>query len=110
MFYNITLGETTKSTKMAQSQVDDEGKLPAEAMKSWQYYHVEYNLQPNKPAAKADVVMSGMVAKMYSDYDTRLLKTRTDADGEKHYVMWSHKHPISGLFYLTIHSRESFIT
>ena len=74
--------------------VDDEGKLPAEAMKSWQYYHVEYNLQPNKSASKADVVMSGMVAKMYSDFDTRLLKTRTD--GEKQYVMWSHKHPISG--------------
>jgi len=73
--------------------VDDEGKLPAEAMKSWQYYHVEYNLQPNKPSAKADVVMSGMVAKMYSDLDTRLLKTRTD--GDKQYVMWSHKHPIS---------------
>ena len=63
-------------------------------MKSWQYYHIEYNLLPNKAVSKADVVMSGMVAKMYSDYDTRLLKTRTD--GDKMFVMWSHKHPIAG--------------
>lgn len=72
--------------------VDEDNKLPSDAMKSWQYYHIEYNLFPNKPPFKADVVMSGTVAKMYSEFDTRLLKTRVD--GDKVYVIWSHKHVV----------------
>lgn len=61
-----------------------------EAPKPHYYYHLEYKLFPNDPdPVKADVVTYGVAAKIYSESDSKVLKTW--CDGEKTWVTWTHR-------------------
>ncbi|KAL9960808.1 hypothetical protein ACROYT_G034311 [Oculina patagonica] len=62
-----------------------------EAPKPHYYYHLEYKLFPNDPdPVKADVVTYGVAAKIYSESDSKVLKTWRD--GDKTWVTWTHSH------------------
>jgi len=61
-----------------------------EAPKPQYYYHLEYKLFPNDPdPVKADVVTYGIAAKIYSESDSKVLKTWED--GERTWVTWTHR-------------------
>ena len=61
-----------------------------EAPKPRYYYHLEYKLFPtDTEPMKADVVTYGVAAKIYSESDSKLLKTWQD--GEKTWVTWTHR-------------------
>ena len=61
-----------------------------EAPKPNYYYHLEYKLFPNDPdPVKADVVTYGVAAKIYSESDSKVLKTWRD--GERTWVTWTHR-------------------
>lgn len=62
-----------------------------EAPKPHYYYHLEYKLFPNDPdPVKADVVTYGVAAKIYSESDSKVLKTWRD--GDRTWVTWTHSH------------------
>ena len=61
-----------------------------EAPKPHYYYHTEYNLFPNdSEPVKTDIVTYGVAAKIYSDADSKVLKTWQD--GDKTWVTWTHR-------------------
>lgn len=62
-----------------------------EAPKPHYYYHTEYNLFPNdSEPVKTDIVTYGVAAKIYSETDSKVLKTWQD--GDKTWVTWTHSH------------------
>jgi len=61
-----------------------------EAPKPHHYYHLEYKLFPNDPdPVKADVVTYGVAAKIYTESDSKVLKTWRD--GDRTWVTWTHR-------------------
>lgn len=61
-----------------------------EAPKPHYYYHLEYKLFPNDPdPVKADVVTYGVAAKIYTESDSKVLKTWRD--GDRTWVTWTHR-------------------
>lgn len=61
-----------------------------EAPKPQYYYHLEYKLFPtDTEPMKADVVTYGVAAKIYSESDSKVLKTWRE--GEKTWVTWTHR-------------------
>ena len=62
-----------------------------EAPKPHYYYHLEYNLFPelDTEPVKNDLVTYGVAAKIYSEMDSKVLKTWQD--GEKTWVTWTHR-------------------
>ena len=61
-----------------------------EAPKPHYYYHLEYKLFPtDTEPIKADVVTYGVAAKIYSESDSKVLKTWRDED--KTWVTWTHR-------------------
>lgn len=61
-----------------------------EAPKPHYYYHLEYKLFPtDTEPIKADVVTYGVAAKIYSESDSKVLKTWRD--GDKMWVTWTHR-------------------
>ena len=64
-----------------------------EAPKPQFYYHLEYKLLPDdSEPIKADIVTYGVAAKIFSDGDSRVLKTWQD--GEKTWVTWTHRYSV----------------
>lgn len=62
-----------------------------EAPKPHFYYHTEYNLFPNDTEpVKTDIVTYGVAAKIYSETDSKVLKTWQD--GDKTWITWTHSH------------------
>lgn len=62
-----------------------------EAPKPHYYYHLEYKLFPtDTEPIKADVVTYDVAAKIYSESDSKVLKTWRD--GDKMWVTWTHSH------------------
>lgn len=62
-----------------------------EAPKPHYYYHLEYKLFPtDTETVKADVVTYGVAAKIYTESDSKVLKTWRDED--KTWVTWTHSH------------------
>lgn len=62
-----------------------------EAPKPHYYYHLEYNLFPtDTEPVKNDLVTYGVAAKIYSETDSKVLKTWQD--GDKAWVTWTHSH------------------
>ncbi|XP_077134713.1 uncharacterized protein CFAP92 [Ranitomeya variabilis] len=60
-----------------------------EAPKAQKYFHFEYFLLPeDTEPTKVDVVMFGVVAKLYMEHETRLLKPWQE--NEKIWLTWSH--------------------
>ena len=52
------------------------------------YFHCEYRLLPDdKDVTKTDVVTFGTAAKIYSDHDSKVLKTWVE--GDKTWVSWA---------------------
>lgn len=61
-----------------------------EAPKPHFYYHTEYNLFPNdSEPVKTDIVTYGVAAKIYSETDSKVLKTWQD--GDKTWITWTHR-------------------
>lgn len=61
-----------------------------EAPKPHHYYHLEYKLFPTDPEpVKADVVTYGVAAKIYSESDSKVLKTWRE--GDRTWVTWTHR-------------------
>ena len=61
-----------------------------EAPKPHYYYHLEYKLFPtDTEPMKADVVTYGVAAKIYSESDSKVLKTWRE--GGKTWVTWTHR-------------------
>ncbi|KAJ8259716.1 hypothetical protein GJAV_G00172600 [Gymnothorax javanicus] len=59
-----------------------------EVPKSLGYYHIEYNLLPDDPEpTKVDVVVYGLVAKVYLENDTKVFKLWQE--GEKTWLGWT---------------------
>lgn len=48
-------------------------KCIIEAPKAHDYYHIEYNLLPDSKPIKIDLVMFGLVAKVYMDNKTKVI-------------------------------------
>ncbi|XP_069823209.1 uncharacterized protein CFAP92 [Dendropsophus ebraccatus] len=64
-------------------------KKVIEAPKAQKYFHFEYFLLPeDTEPTKVDVVMFGVVAKLYMEHETRLLKPWQE--NEKTWLIWSH--------------------
>lgn len=64
-----------------------------EAPKPHHYYHLEYKLFPTDPEpVKADVVTYGVAAKIYSESDSKVLKTWRE--GDRTWVTWTHSHTV----------------
>ncbi|XP_075689941.1 uncharacterized protein CFAP92 [Rhinoderma darwinii] len=64
-------------------------KKVIEAPKAQKYFHFEYFLLPeDTEPTKVDIVMFGVVAKLYMDHETRLLKPWQE--NEKMWLTWSH--------------------
>ena len=75
-----------------------------EAPKPHYYYHLEYKLFPSDTEPiKADVVTYGVAAKIYSESDSKVLKTWRD--GDKTWVTWTHR-----LVYFFIHLFNFFFS
>lgn len=65
-----------------------------EAPKPQNYYHLEYKLFPNETEpVKVDVVTYGIAAKIYSEGDSKVLKTWRDED--RTWVTWTHSHTVT---------------
>lgn len=61
-----------------------------EAPKPQNYYHLEYKLFPDdNDVIKTDVVTYGVAAKIYTDTDSKVMKTWRNAD--KTWVAWTHR-------------------
>lgn len=63
-----------------------------EAVKPRQYYHLEYKLEPSSATYCTDIVTYGIVAKVFTDQDERVIRSWNKHDlvyqGWKHtYVM-----------------------
>eukprot|EP00795_Rhopilema_esculentum_P002461 gene2461-18118_t len=64
-----------------------------EAPKAQTYFHCTYKLLPDdKESVKTDVVTYGFAAKLYTESDSRVL--RTWVDGGKTWVAWTNSHKI----------------
>ena len=65
-----------------------------EAPKAQSYLHCSYKLLPDdKETVKTDVVMFGVAAKLYTEHDSRVL--RTWIDGDKTWVAWTNTYVLS---------------
>ena len=65
-------------------------KKVQELPKAQSYFHCTYKLLPDdRESVKTDVVTFGVAAKLYTDNDTRVL--RTWQDGEKTWVAWTNQ-------------------
>ena len=61
-----------------------------EAPKPQNYYHLEYKLLPDDAdIIKTDVVTYGVAAKIYTESDSKVMKTWRD--GDKTWVAWTHR-------------------
>ena len=61
-----------------------------EAPKAQTYFHCTYKLLPDdKESVKTDVVTYGIAAKLYTENDSRVL--RTWVDGGKTWVAWTNR-------------------
>eukprot|EP00794_Sanderia_malayensis_P005993 gene5993-6689_t len=66
---------------------------PYEPPKAQNYFHSTYKLLPDdKESVKTDVVTYGVAAKIYTDSDSRVLRTWTEKD--KTWVAWTNSHKI----------------
>ena len=54
---------------------DNKRKRVYDAPKPSCYFHMEYQLLPGQAAYKTDVVTFGVVSKIYTDVDSRVVKT-----------------------------------
>ncbi|XP_071485699.1 uncharacterized protein [Diadema antillarum] len=64
-----------------------------EAPKAQGYYHCEYYLLPDDAEPiKTDVVTFGMAAKIYTEHDSKVLKTWQE--GDLTWIAWSHSHKL----------------
>ncbi|XP_070557636.1 uncharacterized protein [Ptychodera flava] len=69
-------------------------KRIVEAPKAQNYYHCSYYLLPDDTdATKTDVVTFGMAAKIYTDHESKVLKTWQE--GDHTWVAWSHSHTVT---------------
>ncbi|XP_073448494.1 uncharacterized protein CFAP92 [Aquarana catesbeiana] len=81
---DLELGSTHKGKKGHKHQ-----KKVIEAPKAQKYFHFEYVLLPEfTEPTKVDVVMFGVVAKLYMDHESRLIKPWQE--GDKIWLSWSH--------------------
>ncbi|XP_071961619.1 uncharacterized protein [Antedon mediterranea] len=65
-----------------------------EAPKAQNYYHCSYYLLPDDTEpVKTDVVTFGMAAKIYTDHDSKVIKTWQE--GHQTWVAWSHSQKIN---------------
>ncbi|XP_066284865.1 uncharacterized protein [Branchiostoma lanceolatum] len=94
----------TITIAMAIPTVEDEGptieemlqkkKRLLEAPKAQYYFHLEYYLLPDDPEPqKVDLVTFGMAAKIYTEHDSKVVKTWME--GELTWVAWTHSHKIT---------------
>ena len=61
-----------------------------EAPKAQGYYHCQYFLLPDDAEPiRTDVVTFGMAAKIYTEHDSKVLKTWQE--GELTWIAWSHR-------------------
>ncbi|CAH1265877.1 KIAA1257 [Branchiostoma lanceolatum] len=93
----------TITIAMAIPTVEDEGptieemlqkkKRLLEAPKAQYYFHLEYYLLPDDPEPqKVDLVTFGMAAKIYTEHDSKVVKTWME--GELTWVAWTHRHEL----------------
>ncbi|XP_077982883.1 uncharacterized protein LOC144437742 [Glandiceps talaboti] len=69
-------------------------KRIVEAPKAQNYYHCSYYLLPDdSDPTKTDVVTFGMAAKIYTEHESKVLKTWQE--GEHTWVAWSHSHTLT---------------
>ena len=65
-------------------------KRIVEAPKAQNYYHCQYYLLPDDTEAiKTDVVTFGMAAKIYTEHDSKVLKTWQEKN--QTWIAWSHR-------------------
>lgn len=65
-------------------------KRIVEAPKANGYYHCQYYLLPDdEDPTKTDVVTFGMAAKIYTETDSKVLKTWQE--GDQTWIAWSHR-------------------
>lgn len=65
-------------------------KRIVEAPKANGYYHCQYYLLPDdEDPTKTDVVTFGMAAKIYTETDSKVLKTWHE--GDQTWIAWSHR-------------------
>ena len=61
-----------------------------EAPKAQSYYHCQYYLLPDdQEPIRTDVVLFGMAAKIYTEHDSKVLKTWQE--GDQTWIAWSHR-------------------
>ncbi|XP_063952895.1 uncharacterized protein LOC129255695 [Lytechinus pictus] len=64
-----------------------------EAPKAQGYYHCQYHLLPDDAdPIRTDVVTFGMAAKIYTEHDSKVLKTWQE--GDLTWIAWSHSHKL----------------
>nr|XP_006825129.1 PREDICTED: uncharacterized protein LOC100373146 [Saccoglossus kowalevskii] len=69
-------------------------KRIVEAPKAQNYYHCSYYLLPDDTdATKTDIVTFGMAAKIYTEHESKVLKTWQE--GDHTWVAWSHSHTVT---------------
>ena len=74
--------------------IDDLESKKSDLPQIQNYFHCEYKVLPDdKDVVKTDVVTFGMAAKMYSDNDSRVL--RTWLEKKKTWIAWTHKYVIA---------------
>ncbi|XP_063283036.1 uncharacterized protein CFAP92 [Pelobates fuscus] len=95
--FTITIAFAIPPTTTKDDPTQDTKKNPKQQKKlidsprAQEYYHFEYHLLPeHTEPTKADVVLFGVVAKLYIEHETQLLKPWFDENGRL-WLVWSHK-------------------
>ena len=69
--------------------------------KAQNYFHSAYKLIPtDKDSMRTDVVTFGMAAKLYTDNDSRVLRTWMEED--KTWVAWTNRYEFFYFFYFVM--------
>lgn len=64
-------------------------KRTVEAPKALQFFHCEYSIAPEHEATAADIVTYGVAAKVFTENDSKVVKTWDD--GPLTWVAWVHR-------------------
>ncbi|PIK55243.1 hypothetical protein BSL78_07839 [Apostichopus japonicus] len=92
----VTIAKAIPSSEDDGPKVDElmkRKKRIVEAPKANGYYHCQYYLLPDdEDPTKTDVVTFGMAAKIYTETDSKVLKTWQE--GDQTWIAWSHSHTL----------------
>ncbi|XP_033647231.1 uncharacterized protein LOC117306814 [Asterias rubens] len=92
----VTIAKAIPTAEEDVPKLDDlmrKKKRIVEAPKAQNYYHCQYYLLPDDTEAiKTDVVTFGMAAKIYTEHDSKVLKTWQEKN--QTWIAWSHSHTL----------------